>query len=87
MPSFNKGKSSVHNATEDSIEIRTIKTSGDQNQSVRLDQMGGKGLFAKEIEAEILKGSIDLGVHSMKDMPADESEDLSIGCWHDCLIA
>ena len=63
------------------IQICPIKTSGDQNQSVRLDQMGGKGLFAKEIENEIRKGQIDLGIHSMKDMPANESEDLLIGCW------
>ena len=66
-----------HNA----IQICPIKTSGDQNQSVRLDQMGGKGLFAKEIENEIREGQIDLGIHSMKDMPANESEDLLIGCW------
>jgi len=65
----------------DSIEIRQIKTSGDENQSIRLDQMGGKGLFAKEIETEILNGTIDLGIHSMKDMPADENNDLSIACW------
>ena len=65
----------------DSIEIRQIKTSGDENQSIRLDQMGGKGLFAKEIETEILKGIIDLGIHSMKDMPTDENNDLSIACW------
>ena len=65
----------------ESIEIRQIKTSGDQNQSVRLDQMGGKGLFAKEIETEILNGTVDLGIHSMKDMPADENNDLSIACW------
>ena len=65
----------------ESIEIRQIKTSGDQNQSIRLDQMGGKGLFAKEIETEILNGTVDLGIHSMKDMPADENNDLSIACW------
>ena len=46
--------------SQESIEIRQIKTSGDQNQSIRLDQMGGKGLFAKEIETEILNGTIDL---------------------------
>jgi hydroxymethylbilane synthase len=65
----------------ESIEIRQIKTSGDQNQSIRLDQMGGKGLFAKEIETEILNGTVDLGIHSMKDMPADENNNLSIACW------
>jgi hydroxymethylbilane synthase len=67
--------------SEDGIEICPIKTSGDQNQSVRLDQMGGKGLFAKEIETEILNGTVDLGIHSMKDMPAQVNDDLSIGCW------
>ena len=67
--------------SQESIEIRQIKTSGDQNQSIRLDQMGGKGLFAKEIETEILNGTIDLGIHSMKDMPTDENNDLFIACW------
>jgi hydroxymethylbilane synthase len=43
--------------------------------------MGGKGLFAKEIETEILNGTVDLGIHSMKDMPADKNNDLSIACW------
>ena len=67
--------------TEDSIEIRQIKTTGDQNQTIRLDQLGGKGLFAKEIESEILRETIDIGIHSMKDMPADENDNLSIACW------
>ena len=77
----------------EAIEIKTIKTSGDLNQTSRLDQMGGKGLFAKEIEKEILDGTIDVGVHSMKDMPAIENEDLMIGCWleredyRDCLLS
>ena len=65
----------------DSVEIHPIKTSGDKNQSVRLDQMGGKGLFAKEIEFELLEGKIDLAIHSMKDMPVDGNHELSIGCW------
>ncbi|MAV00998.1 MAG: hydroxymethylbilane synthase [Rhodobacteraceae bacterium] len=67
--------------SQESVEICPIKTTGDQNQSIRLDQMGGKGLFAKEIEVEILKGTIDLGIHSMKDMPVDENKDLTIACW------
>ena len=67
--------------SHDSVEICPIKTSGDQNQSIRLDQMGGKGLFAKEIETELLKGTIDLAIHSMKDLPAVEHNELSIGCW------
>ena len=68
----------------DSIEVKTIKTSGDQNQTDRLDQIGGKGLFAKEIEMKIKNGEIDIGIHSMKDMPANDTTDLSIGC---CVIA
>ena len=67
--------------TQDSIEIRQIKTTGDQNQTIRLDQLGGKGLFAKEIESEIIRETIDIGIHSMKDMPADENDNLSIACW------
>lgn len=67
--------------SQDSIKICPIKTSGDQNEAVRLDQIGGKGLFAREIETEILKGTVDLGIHSMKDMPAEESDDLIIACW------
>ena len=66
---------------QDSIEIKKIKTTGDQNQTIRLDQLGGKGLFAKEIESNIINETIDIGIHSMKDMPADENEDLSIACW------
>ena len=56
--------------SRDAIIVKTIKTSGDRNQTDRLDQIGGKGLFAKEIEKEIVNGEIDVGVHSMKDMPA-----------------
>ena len=67
--------------TEDSIEILSIKTSGDQNQSIRLDQMGGKGLFAKEMETELLKETLDLAIHSMKDIPVEMNNELSIGCW------
>ncbi len=67
--------------SRDAIIVKTIKTSGDQNQRDRLDQIGGKGLFAKEIEKEIMNGGIDVGVHSMKDMPAVDSLELSIGCW------
>ena len=77
----------------EAIEVKTIKTSGDLNQTSRLDQMGGKGLFAKEIEKEILEGKIDIGIHSMKDMPTIENEELMIGCWlkredhRDCLLS
>ena len=67
--------------SHDSVKICPIKTSGDQNQSIRLDQMGGKGLFAKEIETELLKETLDLAIHSMKDIPVEMNNELSIGCW------
>ncbi len=67
--------------SRDAIIVKPIKTSGDRNQTDRLDQMGGKGLFAKEIETEIKNKEIDVGIHSMKDMPAEYNAELSIGCW------
>lgn len=53
------------------FEICVIKTRGDRIQDKPLNQIGDKGLFVKEIEEGILSGRIDIGVHSMKDMPAD----------------
>ncbi|WP_295360180.1 hydroxymethylbilane synthase [uncultured Pseudoramibacter sp.] len=52
------------------FEIKIIKTKGDAVQNRPLDEIGGKGLFTKEIEDELLSGEIQMAVHSMKDMPA-----------------
>jgi hydroxymethylbilane synthase len=52
----------------DSIAIEIIKTSGDRIQDRPLSEVGGKGLFTKEIEDALIAGSIDLAVHSMKDV-------------------
>jgi hydroxymethylbilane synthase len=58
------------------IEICVIKTSGDIMQDVSLLIIGGQGVFVKEIEEALLSGSIDLAVHSMKDVPGDTPEGL-----------
>ncbi len=61
------------------IEKVTIKTTGDKFLDMALSRIGDKGLFTKEIEKELLKGTIDLAVHSMKDMPTRITEGLAIG--------
>jgi hydroxymethylbilane synthase len=54
-----------------STEVVVIKTTGDKLKDVPLAQVGGKGLFIKEIEEALLAGEVDLAVHSLKDMPAE----------------
>lgn len=61
------------------VELVTIKTKGDKILDVPLAQVGGKGLFVKEIEEALLSNRVDLAVHSMKDMPGDLPEGLRIG--------
>jgi hydroxymethylbilane synthase len=60
------------------VELVIIKTKGDIMQDVSLVQIGGKGLFIKEIEEALLRGDVDIAVHSMKDVPAELPEELEI---------
>ncbi len=60
-------------------EIVLVKTSGDRIQDRSLADAGGKGLFVKELEDALLKGQIDLAVHSMKDVPTALPPGLAIG--------
>jgi hydroxymethylbilane synthase len=62
------------------VTLRKIQTSGDKILDVPLAQIGGKGLFVKEIEEALLSGEIDLAVHSMKDVPTELPEGLAILC-------
>lgn len=61
------------------VGLTHIKTKGDKILDVPLAKVGGKGLFVKEIEQALLEQRVDLAVHSMKDMPADLPDGLSIG--------
>ena len=61
------------------IEIKVIKTAGDKLQHAPVAQLGRKGIFIKELEESLLEGTIDLAVHSMKDVPTRIPAGLTIG--------
>jgi hydroxymethylbilane synthase len=72
-------KSQIKNIHPDmEVELNKIKTTGDKILDVPLAQVGGKGLFVKEIEEAMLRGEADLAVHSMKDVPTDLPERLHL---------
>lgn len=62
------------------VEELQIVTSGDKNQTDRLQDIGGKGLFVKELEEALFDGRADFAVHSIKDVPAELFAGLSIAC-------
>src|SRR5215210_3582128 len=59
----------AHGIAPENIELQIIRTSGDRIQDRPLSEVGGKGLFTKEIEEALAAGTLDLAVHSAKDMP------------------
>ena len=63
------------------IHIKIIKTSGDIHGDMKLSEIGGKNLFCKEIEENLIKNEIDIAVHSLKDMESIEHKDLTIGAF------
>jgi len=71
----------AHGLDEARFEVVVIKTTGDRVQDRPLGEIGGKGLFTKEIEDALLDGSIDLAVHSMKDMPVEQPDGLILDCY------
>jgi hydroxymethylbilane synthase len=60
------------------VQIKVIKTQGDRIQHLSFDKMEGKGFFTKELEEELLAGTIDLAVHSHKDLPTEHPAGLAI---------
>lgn len=63
------------------FEVVKIDTTGDKNLDNKLSQIGSKGLFTYEIEQMILDGSVDMAVHSLKDMPTEFEDGLEIGAY------
>jgi hydroxymethylbilane synthase len=61
------------------VELKIIKTKGDKILDVALSKIGDKGLFTKEIENELIDGSIDIAVHSLKDLPTRLPDGLKLG--------
>lgn len=70
----------AHRLEAAAFEIVVIQTTGDRVQDRPLSEIGGKGLFTREIEADLLAGRIDIAVHSMKDMPTLQPAGLVIDC-------
>ena len=68
----------AHGLEEQAFEIVVIKTTGDRVQDRPLREIGGKGLFTREIEEDLLAGRIDVAVHSMKDMPVEQPHGLTL---------
>ena len=65
-------------ATQTAVELVVMRTAGDRLQDVPLDEAGGKRLFVQDLEEALLRGDIDLAVHSAKDMPSEIPEGLAI---------
>ena len=76
-----KVKSEISYHFKNHIVIKPIITKGDQDQNKRISEIGGKGLFSKNIETELLENKIDLAVHALKDMPSEETEGLITECF------
>ncbi len=71
-----EGVKEVH--PEIQFELVTMKTTGDKILDRNLDQIGGKGLFVKELDKALLEGQVDITVHSLKDLPIEISEELPL---------
>ena len=71
----------AHGLPTEAFRIEVIRTTGDRVLDRPLKEIGGKGLFTREIEEALMAGTIDIAVHSMKDMPTLQPEGLVIDCY------
>ncbi len=71
----------AHDLPEEAFETVVIKVTGDAIQDKALREIGGKGLFTREIEEALADGTIDIAVHSMKDMPVEQPAGLVLDCY------
>lgn len=75
------------------LELITVTTKGDRIQNKPIAQLGGRGVFVKELEEALLANEVDLVVHSMKDLPTEMPDQLAVACvteredTRDCLIS
>ena len=74
-------KENLSKFSDKEIEIKTIITQGDTEQVERISEVGGKGVFIKNIEESLLSFKIDLAVHALKDMPSVETKGLMTDCF------
>ena len=77
----NRAKNEISKVFSGEIELIKLTTAGDQNQKDRLTEIGGKGLFSKKIEEELINKKIDVAVHALKDMPSEETQGLITNCF------
>ena len=72
---------SITSATGIPVDLVFVETLGDQNKDQPLHQIGGQGIFVKEVQQAVLCGDADIAVHSAKDLPSQHAEGLVIGAW------
>ena len=72
---------SITAATALPVELVFVETLGDRNKEQPLHQIGGQGIFVKEVQQAVLRGDADIAVHSAKDLPSQHAEGLVIGAW------
>ncbi len=73
--------SNFNELSDNDIDVKIIKTTGDIENIKKISEIGGKNLFCKEIEENLLDNKIDIAIHSLKDMETNENESLMIGAY------